>query len=61
MLDNLIEKHHLLSDSQNEFRENRSTSVVLIGLTDEITGCIDNNNYVGGVIPIFLFFFLSIW
>ena len=35
------EKHKLLSDSKYGFRSNRSTSLALIELIEEITNCID--------------------
>ncbi len=41
-LDNFIEKHNLLTDSQYGFRTDRSTSLALTELIEEITTRLDN-------------------
>lgn len=46
---NFIEKYNLLSDRQYGFRRNRSTSLALIDLINEITTCIDKKKYVMGI------------
>lgn len=48
-LDTFIEKHKLLTDSQYGFRENRSTSLALMELIEEITNCVDNKKYAIGI------------
>lgn len=48
-LDNFIEKHELLVDSQYGFRSNRSTSMALMELIEDITSSIDNKKYAVGV------------
>ena len=48
-LDNFIEKHHLLSNQQYGFRANRSTSMAVAELVENITKAIDNNQYTIGV------------
>ena len=48
-LRNFIEKHNLLSESQYGFRKNRSTSLALIDLMEEITSCLDAKKYVIGI------------
>lgn len=45
-----IEKYNLLSDSQYGFRQNRSTSLALIDLTEEITDGIEKNTFVIGML-----------
>ena len=46
-LDGFIEKHKLLTESQYGFRENRSTSLALMELIEEITNCIENKYAIG--------------
>lgn len=46
---NFIEKNNLLSNSQYGFRQNRSTSLALIDLVEEITNCIENNKFSIGI------------
>lgn len=48
-LDKFIEKHNLLTDSQYGFRTERSTSLALMELIEEITNCIDNKKIAVGV------------
>lgn len=48
-LDNFIEKHKLLVDSQYGFRTDRSTSMALMELIEEITNCIDNKKLAVGI------------
>ena len=48
-LDNFIEKHHLLSNHQYGFRANRSTSMAVVELVENITKAIDNTEYTIGV------------
>lgn len=48
-LDNFINKHNILTDSQYGFRANRSTAMALMELTEEITNSLDNKKYVVGV------------
>lgn len=48
-LDNFIETHKLLDESQYGFRTNRSTSLALMELIEEITNCIDTKKYVLGI------------
>ena len=40
-LDNFIERHSILSNSQYGFRPNMSTSLALLELTEEITSALD--------------------
>ncbi len=44
-----MEKHELLVDSQYGFRANRSTSMALMELIEDITSSIDNKKYAVGV------------
>lgn len=46
---NFIDKHNLLTDSQYGFRQNRSTSLALIDLVEEISNCIDKKKFVVGI------------
>ena len=48
-LDTFIDKYELLSNSQYGFRSNRSTSLALIELLEEITSSLDNKNNGIGV------------
>ena len=48
-LDKFIDSHHLLNDSQYGFRSSRSTSMALMEVVEEITGCIDNKKHAVGV------------
>ena len=48
-LDNFIEKHNLLSDSQYGFRTSMSTNMALMELTEEITNSIDKGKYAVGI------------
>lgn len=48
-LDNFIEKNKLISESQFGFRSNRSTSLALMKITEEITTAIEKNKYTIGV------------
>ena len=48
-LDNYIEKHNLLSNHQYGFRTNRSTSMAVMELVENISEAIDNNEYTIGV------------
>jgi putative NIF3 family GTP cyclohydrolase 1 type 2 len=48
-LDRFIDKYELLSNSQYGFRTNRSTSLALMELTEEITTAIDNKEATIGV------------
>ena len=48
-LDAFIDKYELLSNSQYGFRSNRSTSLALIELLEEITTSLDNKKNVIGV------------
>ncbi len=48
-LDNFIDKHRLLSDHQYGFRSNRSTSMAVMELVEEISSSMDNNEYTVGV------------
>ena len=48
-LDGFIEKHKLLTESQYGFRENRSTSLALMELIEEITNCLDTQKYAIGI------------
>ncbi len=42
-LDNFIDKHRLLSDHQYGFRSNRSTSMAVMELVEEVSSSMDNN------------------
>lgn len=44
-----MKKYNLLSDSQYGFRQNRSTSLALIDLIEEISNCIENKKFVVGI------------
>ena len=48
-LDNFIEKHKILTDSQYGFRRNRSTSLALIELIEKITESLDSKRTTVGV------------
>lgn len=48
-LDNFIEKHNLLSDHQYGFRANRSTSLAVMKLIEEMLTAIDNKEYTVGL------------
>ena len=48
-LDSFIEKHQLLSNNQYGFRTNRSTSMAVVELVENISKAIDNNKYTVGV------------
>lgn len=48
-LHHFIAKNKLLSNSQYGFRQNRSTSLALIELVEEITKCIDKNKFIIGI------------
>ena len=48
-LNSFIEKHNLLTDNQYGFRANRSTTMALMDLTEELTNCIDNKEYAVGI------------
>ena len=48
-LDNFIEKHKILTDSQYGFRRNRSTSLALIELIEKITESLDSKKTTVGV------------
>lgn len=48
-LDKFMDKHRLLTDSQYGFRTNRSTSLALTELIEEITNSIDQKKYAVGV------------
>ena len=52
-LDHFNERHTLLAGSQYGFRTNKSTSLALIELTEEIEACIGNKTDAIGV---FIFF-----
>lgn len=48
-LDTFLDKHNLIIGSQYGFRSNRSTSLALLELIEEITNCIDKKMYAMGV------------
>ncbi len=48
-LDKFIEKHNLLSDHQYGFRANRSTSLAVMKLVEQISMATDNKEYTVGV------------
>ena len=48
-LDNFIEGHSILSNSQYGFTPNISTSLALLELTEEITSALDNKKSTIGV------------
>ena len=48
-LDKFIEKFNLLAEGQYGFRNNRSTSMALLDLMEEITNSIDNKKHMIGV------------
>ena len=48
-LNNFIEKHKLLTESQYGFRANRSTSMALIDSLEEITSSIDQKKHAIGI------------
>ena len=48
-LDTFIEKHNILCDQQYGFRENRSTSMAVMSLTEQIATAINNKEYTAGV------------
>ena len=48
-LDNFIERHSILSNSQYGFRPNMSTSLALLELTEEITSALDKKKSTIGV------------
>lgn len=48
-MDSFIDKHGLLIDSQYGFRPNRSTSLALMDLVEELTSTIDNKKMAIGV------------
>lgn len=48
-LENFIDKYDPLADCQYGFRSNRTTSMVLIDLTEEITSAVDNNKFAEGI------------
>lgn len=48
-LDTFIDKHNILMDSQYGFRSSRSTSMALMELVEEITGCVDSKKYGVGI------------
>lgn len=48
-LDNFIDKHKLLSEHQYGFRANRSTSIAVMEMVEEISTSMDNNEYTLGV------------
>ena len=59
-LDNLIEKHNLLSNHQYGFRANRSTSIAVVELIEDISTAMDNKEYTVGVFIVFIKAFHSI-
>lgn len=48
-LDSFIEKHNILIEGQYGFRTNRSTSMALTEVVEELTNSIDNKEYAIGV------------
>ena len=48
-LDNFIERHSILNNSQYGFRPNMSTSLALLELTEEITSALDKKKSTIGV------------
>lgn len=48
-LDNSIENHNVLSDHQCGFRANKSTSMSVMELVEEISTALDNKEYTVGV------------
>ncbi len=52
-LDNFIDKHRLLSDHQYGFRANRSTSMAVMELVEDISSSMDNNEYTVNLVPRF--------
>ncbi len=48
-IDNFIDKHKWLSDHQFGFRTNRSTSMAVLELVEEISSSMDKNEYTVGV------------
>ena len=48
-LTKFIEKYKLISDSQYGFRSNRSTSLAILDLIEELTSASDNSKYTIGV------------
>lgn len=48
-LDNFIEKYNILNDNQYGFRSNRSTTLALIDLVEEITNNIDKKRHTMGI------------
>ena len=49
-LDNFIERHSILSNSQYGFIPNMSTSLTLLELTEEITSALDKKKSTIGVL-----------
>lgn len=47
-LDCFVEKHHLLIDCQYGFRENRSTSMTLMELMEELSRAVDDKKVCSG-------------
>ncbi len=48
-LDNFIDKHRLLSDHQYGFKSNRSTSMDVMELVEDISSSMDSHEYTVGV------------
>ncbi len=48
-LDDFLDKHRLLSGHQYGFRSNRSTSMAVMELVEDISSSMDNNEYTVGV------------
>ena len=48
-LDSFIDKHQILSECQYGFRTNRSTSMALIDLIEELTSSVENKKFALGV------------
>ena len=48
-LDSFIDKHQILADGQYGFRSNRSTSMALIDLIEDIASKIENKEFAIGV------------
>ena len=48
-LTEFIDKYKLISDSQYGFRSNRSTSLAILDLIEELTSALDDNKYTIGV------------
>lgn len=48
-LDNFVEKYNLLNDNQYGFRSNRSTSMAVMALVEDVAAAIDNKDFTVSV------------